>query len=103
MPRSKFSIGQIVHHVKFDYRGVIYDIDGEFGLSEQWYEQVAQSRPPKDKPWYRVLVHGGGSETYVAERHLEAARDTSPIDHPLVPSIFDGYRDGTYVRDRSLN
>jgi heat shock protein HspQ len=103
MAQPKFSIGQIVHHAKFDYRGVVYDVDGQFGLSDEWYEQVARSRPPKDKPWYRVLVHGGDSETYVAERHLEPAKDTSPIEHPMVHSVFDGYRDGTYVRDRSLN
>ena len=101
--RPKFGIGQIVHHTKFDYRGVVYDVDAQFGLSDEWYEQVARSRPPKNAPWYRVLVHGNARETYVAERHLEAATDVSPIDHPLTDTIFDGYRDGMYVRERSLN
>ncbi|MDD9945938.1 MAG: heat shock protein HspQ [Myxococcales bacterium] len=101
--QPRFSLGQIVHHLKFGYRGVVYDVDPEFGLSEAWYNEVARSRPPKDKPWYRVLVDGTNQETYVAERHLETAKDTRPIDHPLVLSIFDAYRHGAYIRDRALN
>ena len=54
---AKFSIGQIIHHRLFDYRGVIVDVDPDFQNSDEWYDQVARSRPPKDKPWYRVLVH----------------------------------------------
>ena len=46
--KAKFRIGQIVHHKLFDYTGVIFDIDPIFQGSEEWYEQVAQSRPPKN-------------------------------------------------------
>ena len=52
--KAKFRIGQIVHHKLFDYTGVIFDIDPIFQSSDEWYEQVAQSRPPKSKPWYHV-------------------------------------------------
>ena len=52
--KAKFQIGQIVHHKLFDYTGVIFDIDPFFQSSDEWYEQVAQSRPPKNKPWYHV-------------------------------------------------
>ena len=45
--KAKFRIGQIVHHKLFDYTGVIFDIDPIFQSSEEWYEQVAQSRPAK--------------------------------------------------------
>ena len=55
----KFKIGELVHHQKFGYRGVVFDIDLTFGLSDKWYEQEAGSRPPKSKPWYRVLVQIG--------------------------------------------
>ena len=67
----KFSIGQLVHHRLFDYRGVIVDVDPFFLGSEEWYEHVAKSKPPKDQPWYHVLVHGGNGRTYVAQRNLE--------------------------------
>ncbi len=58
--RNKFHPGQVIHHKLFDYRGAIVGVDETFQLSEEWYEHVARSRPPKDQPWYHVLVHGGG-------------------------------------------
>lgn len=97
MRQAKFSIGQIVHHRLFDYRGVIFDVDGEFTGSEQWYQTVALSRPPRDQPWYRVLVDSASHETYVAERNLEASTDLGPIRHPMVDSHFSGIRQGVYL------
>ena len=52
-----FEIGQIVLHRLFDYRGVVLDVDADFQGREEWYRQVARSRPPKNKPWYHVPVH----------------------------------------------
>ena len=101
--KPKFAIGQLVHHRLFDYRGVVVDIDATFSLSDAWYDQVAKSRPPKDAPWYRVLVGGAMHETYVAEQNLEEDRVGSPIEHPLLGHFFDSFEDGHYVRDRALN
>ena len=33
--KAKFSIGDIVKHKHFDFRGVIYDVDFEFNNSEE--------------------------------------------------------------------
>ena len=96
--QAKFFIGQIVHHKRFDYRGVIVDVDATFQGSDAWYAQVARSRPPKDQPWYRVLVDGGEYETYVAERHLEPDLETTPISHPAVEELFSSFEDGVYRR-----
>ena len=100
---SHFFIGQLVCHRRFDYRGVVVDVDSEFSLSDEWYEQVATSRPPKDKPWYRVLVHNAVHETYVAERNLEADQSNQRINHPLVNEYFDEFANGRYVRFRRAN
>ena len=43
---ATFSIGELVHHKAFDYRGVVVDVDPTFDLSEEWYQEVARSRPP---------------------------------------------------------
>ncbi len=100
--RVKFTIGQVIHHKMFNYRGVVVDIDPVFNSSEEWYEKVALSRPPKDKPWYYVLVDGGAHQTYVAEKNLETDESGKPIDHPLVGEFFNGIKDGIYVmRQRS--
>lgn len=69
--RAKFCIGHLIHHKHFDYRGIIVGVDLEFKNSDEWYEQMAKSRPPKDQPWYHVRVHNGTNHTYVAERNLE--------------------------------
>jgi heat shock protein HspQ len=57
---------------------------------------MARTRPPKDKPWYRVLVHNSEHETYVAERNLEPDPEVQPINHPLVAALFTEFRDGRY-------
>lgn len=97
---SLYTIGQLVHHRKFDYRGVIIAVDESFQGSDEWYEQVAKSRPPRDKPWYHVLVHGALHRTYVAERHLEADSSKERIDHPEVNHFFDLFRNGVYSKSR---
>jgi heat shock protein HspQ len=93
---AMWHIGQLVRHKLFDYRGVIYDVDPVFMLSDAWYEQVARSRPPKDEPWYRVLVDGSSQETYVAQRNLEADPLGAPIEHQQLSHYFSGFENGQY-------
>ena len=81
---AKFHIGQVISHLKSGYRGVVYDIDPVFSGTEEWYATMATSLPPKDKPWYHVLVDGQQHTTYVAERHLTPDESGRPITHPLV-------------------
>ena len=69
--KAKFCVGQLIHHKLFDYRGIILDVDLEFKSTDEWYEEVAKSRPPKDEPWYHVLIHQKGYQTYVAEQNLQ--------------------------------
>lgn len=100
--KADHHIGQLVHHKLFDYRGVVYDVDPVFMLPDAWYEQVALSRPPKDEPWYRVLVDGSSQETYVAERNLEADVIGEEIDHPHLSIYFSGFKSGQYrVKNRN--
>jgi heat shock protein HspQ len=94
---SRFSIGDLVRHQRFNYRGVIVDIDPTFQLTQEWYDAVASSRPPKDKPWYHVLVDGAAHTTYVAERHLEGDENAEPISHPMLEQFFSRFEEGRYV------
>ena len=97
----QLSIGQIIHHLKFDYRGVIIDVDASFESSEEWYEMMAKSNPPKDKPWYHVLVNKSTTTTYVAEQNLEEDSSKQPILHPLVDVYFSRFEEGRYLVDVS--
>ncbi|AKH20085.1 heat shock protein HspQ [Sedimenticola thiotaurini] len=96
MKTAKWNVGQLVQHKLFGYRGVIYDVDAEFQLTDAWYEQMAKSRPPKDEPWYRVLVDGSDYETYVAQCNLEADRVGKPIEHPDIGRVFRGFNGERY-------
>ena len=79
---AQFSVGEVIHHKLFDYRGVIVDVDPVFSGSEDWYDRIAKSRPPKDRPWYHILVDDGENNTYVSEQNLEADWSKEAIDHP---------------------
>ena len=96
MHESMFGVGEIVRHRLFGYRGVIFDVDAVFSGDDAWYQAVAKTRPPKDRPWYHVLVDGQTVTTYVAERNLEPDSDPRPIEHPLMERFFSGYLDGRY-------
>ena len=101
--RARFSVGQRIQHRRFGYRGVIVDVDATFQGTEAWYQAMAQSRPPKDQPWYHVLVHQAEHMTYVAERNLEPDESGEPVVHPVLDQYFDEMRDGLYVRDRAMH
>jgi heat shock protein HspQ len=92
----KYSVGQIIHHLRFDYRGVIVDVDATFQGTEEWYREMAKSKPPRDKPWYHVLVDQSFTMTYVAERNLEADPSPKPINHPLIDQYFNRFEKGSY-------
>ena len=100
---ARFSVGDLVHHRLFDYRGVIVDVDPHFQLTDEWYETVARSRPPRDKPWYHVLVHEAAHSTYVAERNLEPDDSGSPVKHPMLEHFFSRFENGRHVSDDQAN
>jgi heat shock protein HspQ len=95
--KALFFVGQLVHHKRFEYRGVVIDVDPEFHGTEDWYSNMATSKPPKDTPWYHVLVDDSELRTYVAQRNLEPDETGDPIRHPDVRMHFseqteDGYK-----------
>ncbi len=97
--RANFSVGDVVRHRLFDYRGVIFDVDPTFQLTQEWYDAVARSRPPRDRPWYHVLVEGSDTTTYVAERNLDVDHSGKPINNPAVDILFTRFENGHYERE----
>jgi heat shock protein HspQ len=94
---AKFTVGQLIHHRLFEYRGVIVDVDPEFQGSADWYLKVAESKPPKDRPWYHVLVDGSAQRTYVAEQNMEQDQEGGPIRHTDLNEYFRGFGNAGYV------
>lgn len=101
--RPKFQIGQVVYHRLFGYRGVIIDIDPIFMLSKEWYEQMARSNPPKDQPWYHILVHNANHKTYVSELNLSVDLSKKQIYHPLLGRYFSTFINGRYYESTKID
>ena len=74
----------------------ITDADPSFAGTDEWYQKIARSKPPKDQPWYHVLPDGAEYTTYVAERNLEADELQQAIRHPLIAELFGELRGGHY-------
>ena len=99
--KAKFSIGDIVKHKHFEFRGVIYDVDFEFNNSEEWYQSIPKEvRPRKDQPFYHLLAESNEVtyEAYVSEQNLLLDPSKEPIRHPLIEEIFSGKKGKGYLK-----
>jgi heat shock protein HspQ len=107
-PRNaKYSIGQIVRHRIFPFRGVVFDVDPVFDNTEEWWLAIPEDiRPSKDQPYYHLFAENAESEyiAYVSEQNLLLDDSEEPLRHPQISEFF-GSRDGSrYVaRDLGLN
>lgn len=102
---ARFSIGEVVRHRLFDFRGVIFDIDPVFANSEEWYESIPEDmRPNRDQPFYHLLAENGESSyvAYVSQQNLMSDSESGPVEHPSVADIFDGFHGGRYRLRRSM-
>ena len=104
---AKFSIGQVVKHRVFAFRGVIFDVDPVFGNTEEWWLAIpAEMRPRKDQPFYHLLAESdeGGYVAYVSEQNLLPDNSDEPIRHSQVAEIFIKDKAGGYrPRNPMLN
>ena len=98
---AKFSIGEVVKHRHFDFRGVIYDVDFEFNNSEEWYQSIPKGvRPRKDQPFYHLLAESNDVtyEAYVSEQNLLIDKSKKPVKHPVIEEIFSGKKGANYFK-----
>jgi heat shock protein HspQ len=96
---AKFTIGQVVKHRLFSFRGVIFDIDPVFNNTEEWWESIpANARPRKDQPFYHLFAENAETEyiAYVSEQNLLPDTSGAPIRHPQVEEVFEWDDSGSY-------
>lgn len=101
MKTAKFSLGQVVRHRVFPFRGVIFDVDPQFNNTDEWYEAIPQAvRPSKDQPFYHLLAENAETEyvAYVSEQNLLEDESGEPVRHPQLRELFDRTPDGGYAR-----
>ena len=97
---AKFSIGDVVRHVRYPFRGVVFDIDPTFNHTDEWWESIPEDRRPrKDQPYYHLFAENGDSEyiAYVSEQNLVEDSDNGPVGHPQIGAMFSGPEDGRYI------
>lgn len=97
---AKFSIGQVVRHRVFPFRGVIFDVDPVFNNTEEWWQSIPEHmRPRKDQPFYHLLAENDESSyvAYVSEQNLLPDDSGQPVGHPQAPLIFESFNEGQYT------
>jgi len=103
MKTARFSIGQVVRHRLFPFRGIIFDVDPQFANTEEWYQSIpAEVRPRKDQPFYHLLAENSETEyvAYVSEQNLLEDDSDEPVRHPQIREMFDRTPDGRYAPKR---
>ncbi|MEM8811548.1 MAG: heat shock protein HspQ [Pseudomonadota bacterium] len=96
---AKYTIGQVVRHRIFPFRGVIFDVDPMFDNTEEWWLSIPEEiRPRKDQPFYHLFAENDETEyvAYVSEQNLVPDDSGDPIRHPQVTEVFEEREDGSY-------
>ncbi len=97
---TKFTIGQIVRHRVYPFRGVIVDVDSEFNNTEEWWQSIPQEdRPRKDQPYYHLLAENEDTAymAYVSEQNLLIDKSGKPVNHPEVAQVFGKFLGDSYA------
>ena len=96
---ARFSIGEVVQHKMFPFRGVVFDIDPVFANTEEWYESIPeQLRPVKEQPFYHLLAENaeGSYIAYVSQQNLLPDDSDEPVEHPAITGLFGAFTPGKY-------
>ncbi len=97
---TQFSIGQVVRHRIYAFRGVIVDVDPEFNNTEEWWLSIPEDvRPRKDQPFYHLLAENEETtyEAYVSEQNLLLDDSGEPVNHPQVAEVFGEFLGSSYA------
>jgi heat shock protein HspQ len=83
--QARFTIGDVVCHRSFDFRGVVFDVDPVFANSEEWYQSIPEDlRPNREQPYYHLFAENGEDSyiAYVSQQNLVADTEGAPVEHP---------------------
>lgn len=98
--KTRFSIGQVVRHRVFPFRGVIVDVDSEFSNTEEWWQSIPEEvRPHKDQPYYHLLAEDENTAyvAYVSEQNLLIDDSGIPVNHPQIAQVFGEFLGDSYA------
>jgi heat shock protein HspQ len=96
---TQFTIGQVVRHRVYPFRGVIVDVDPEFSNTEEWWDSIPEeARPRRDQPFYHLLAENDETSyvAYVSEQNLLIDESGQPVNHPEVAEVFGEFLGDSY-------
>ncbi len=105
MRHAKYSLGEVVRHRYYPFRGIIFDVDPVFNSTEEWWSSIPEDiRPRKDQPFYHLLAENEKTEyiAYVSEQNLLPDESGAPLRHPQVAELFteeNGAYHATFVQE----
>ncbi len=97
--RAKYTVGQVVRHRLYPFRGVIFDVDPIFSNTQEWWLAIPPDvRPKKEQPFYHLLAENAETEyvAYVSEQNLLPDASGEPLRHPQIEDMFSRSEDGSY-------
>ncbi|MFA5898865.1 MAG: heat shock protein HspQ [Hyphomicrobium sp.] len=97
--KARFTVGEVVRHRFYPFRGVIFDIDPEFDNTDEWWLSIPEDvRPHKEQPFYHLLAENADTEyiAYVSEQNLVADDTGQPLRHPQLNELFTEDENGRY-------
>ena len=92
MRKAKFSLGSVVRHRIYPFRGVVFDVDPVFDNTEEWWLAIPEEiRPRKDQPFYHLLAENAETEyvAYVSEQNLVPDTSGEALRHAGIAEVFE--------------
>jgi heat shock protein HspQ len=102
---AKYAIGQVVRHRVFPFRGVIFDVDPMFAITEEWWRAIPEEiRPRKDQPFYHLFAENAETEyvAYVSEQNLVPDASGQPLRDASIDEVFERDESGAYRARASM-
>jgi heat shock protein HspQ len=99
---TKFSIGQVIRHRLYAFRGVVFDVDPQFADRAPSNETInlIEDRQHKDQPFYYLFAENEQTPyiAYVSEQNLMPDPTDEPVNHPQIDAMFERDENGSYRR-----
>ena len=98
---AKYSIGQVIRHRVYEFRGVVFDVDPQFAEGKGTSESIlVELRSRRDQPFYYLFAENDQNPyiAYVSEQNLMPDPSDEPIRHPQLDDLFERDDNGCYRR-----
>lgn len=103
----KYNIGQIFRHKRYGFRGVIVRHFPGCPTSKEWVKEWGPFENGTEQAFYITFIDTRDRPealiTLAAEENLEILfNETTPISHPKIDDIFQGFRFGHHIMKDEL-